>query len=140
MSRRRDHPDGRPALTPVERGAAVRRVRGMLADRGGGHMARELVFFALADEDQPPFGLSRFRVAPGGAVADDCHAERELWCILGGTGELTIDGKVAEVTAGDNLFLVPGTTHSLRNPTDTDIEVISVWWPPIAASDPRRAP
>jgi mannose-6-phosphate isomerase-like protein (cupin superfamily) len=118
----------------------MRKVRGMLADRGGGHSARELMLFALPADDQPPFGMSRFRVEPGGDVAEDCHSERELWCVLDGAGDLTVEGRTVGLRPGDNVFLVPGSTHSLHNPGATAMEVISIWWPPIPIDDPRRSP
>jgi mannose-6-phosphate isomerase-like protein (cupin superfamily) len=54
---------------------------------------------------------------PGTSVGLHSHsiAEEELYLILSGTGEMTRNGEVFQVRAGDLIRNPPGGTHALRN-------------------------
>ena len=54
---------------------------------------------------------------PGSSIGQHSHAmsEEEFYLILDGTGEMTRNGEVFPVTAGDLIRNPPGGTHSLRN-------------------------
>lgn len=54
---------------------------------------------------------------PQTSIGTHTHSttEEELYLILAGTGEMTRNGDVFEVQAGDLIRNPPGGTHSLRN-------------------------
>jgi mannose-6-phosphate isomerase-like protein (cupin superfamily) len=54
---------------------------------------------------------------PGSSVGSHTHArsEEEFYLILAGTGEMTRNGEVFQVQAGDLIRNPPGGTHALRN-------------------------
>jgi mannose-6-phosphate isomerase-like protein (cupin superfamily) len=54
---------------------------------------------------------------PGSSIGSHTHAtsEEELYLILAGTGEMSRNGEVFQVQAGDLIRNPPGGTHSLRN-------------------------
>jgi mannose-6-phosphate isomerase-like protein (cupin superfamily) len=54
---------------------------------------------------------------PGSSIGLHSHAlsEEEFYLILDGTGEMTRNGEVFSVKAGDLIRNPPGGTHSLRN-------------------------
>jgi mannose-6-phosphate isomerase-like protein (cupin superfamily) len=54
---------------------------------------------------------------PGSSVGSHTHAgsEEEFYLVLSGTGEMTRNGEVFQVEAGDLIRNPPGGTHALRN-------------------------
>jgi mannose-6-phosphate isomerase-like protein (cupin superfamily) len=54
---------------------------------------------------------------PQTSIGSHTHSssEEELYLILSGTGQMTRNGEVFEVQAGDLIRNPPGGTHSLRN-------------------------
>jgi mannose-6-phosphate isomerase-like protein (cupin superfamily) len=54
---------------------------------------------------------------PGSSVGTHTHAssEEEFYLVLAGIGEMTRNGEVFQVQAGDLIRNPPGGTHALRN-------------------------
>jgi mannose-6-phosphate isomerase-like protein (cupin superfamily) len=54
---------------------------------------------------------------PGSSVGAHTHTrdEEEFYLVLSGTGEMTRNGEVFQVQAGDLIRNPPGGTHDLRN-------------------------
>jgi mannose-6-phosphate isomerase-like protein (cupin superfamily) len=75
-----------------------------------------------------PFSFAVFTVEPGCASPADTHAVREIWLVVSGTGELTVDGTASRVSAGDAVYLESMRTHQVRNDGDLPLLVHSMWW------------
>ena len=71
-------------------------------------------------------GLSRYE--PGASTGDDSygHDGEEAGLVLSGTLELTIDGVVHLLQAGDSFSFKSGLQHRYANPSATD-ETVVVW-------------
>ncbi|MER5636752.1 cupin domain-containing protein [Kitasatospora sp. NPDC002227] len=55
-------------------------------------------------------------VPPGGVSGEHLHTRtEEVYVLLGGQGEITLDGRPHPVEAGDAVLTGLGTTHGLRN-------------------------
>ena len=55
-------------------------------------------------------------IEPGASIGEHGHdGDEEVYYILEGAGEMTMDGVVAAVQAGDFCFTQSGHRHSLRN-------------------------
>ena len=55
------------------------------------------------------------------------HAEPELYYVLEGEGELTIDGSVSAVRAGTTAFIPGDTDHMLRNTGTQNLRLLYVF-------------
>jgi mannose-6-phosphate isomerase-like protein (cupin superfamily) len=62
---------------------------------------------------------------PGSAIGYHEQREDEIYYVLSGRGEMTIDGKSFEVRAGDAILTRPGSSHGLKQ-TGTDDLVIMI--------------
>jgi len=61
--------------------------------------------------------LAEARLAAGGATVPHHHAEtEEIYYILSGTAEMTLDGETRLVGPGDAIAIPPGARHTIRNP------------------------
>jgi mannose-6-phosphate isomerase-like protein (cupin superfamily) len=62
---------------------------------------------------------------PGSSIGYHEQREDEIYYVLSGRGEMTIDGKSFEVRAGDAILTRPGSSHGLKQ-TGTDDLVIMI--------------
>jgi mannose-6-phosphate isomerase-like protein (cupin superfamily) len=85
------------------------------------HHGEGLVRFARVVERGGLAGSCNFidlaELPPGSSVGKHTHAgsEEEFYLVLAGSGEMTRDGEVFQVEAGDLIRNPPGGTHALRN-------------------------
>lgn len=52
--------------------------------------------------------------------------EEEIFYVLEGVGEVTIDGENFRVEAGTSVFVPPGKTHGIRNAGDTPLKYMVI--------------
>jgi mannose-6-phosphate isomerase-like protein (cupin superfamily) len=70
-------------------------------------------------------------VLPAGEVSTaHSHDEAEVFFVVSGTGRLTIDAETRTVSAGDTVFIAPGSSHELVNDGPERVVYISIWWMP----------
>ena len=56
------------------------------------------------------------RVAPGLRTAAHYHPRaEEIYYILAGRGQMTIDGEMSQVGPGDAIAIPPGAIHTIQN-------------------------
>jgi mannose-6-phosphate isomerase-like protein (cupin superfamily) len=85
------------------------------------HGGEGLIRFArIAERDDLASGCNFIDLAelpPGTSVGLHTHgqSEEEFYLVLAGSGEMTRNGQVFRVEAGDLIRNPPGGTHSLRN-------------------------
>ena len=70
-------------------------------------------------------------VYPGGTVPAHEHETVESYTILKGEGELTVDGEVRKVKAGDYTFIPPMLSHALANTGEEDLHMMFVYAPSV---------
>ena len=69
--------------------------------------------------------FSRTVIPAGASIGEHRHdGEFEVYYILTGTAEVTDNGTVATLHAGDMHLCASGESHALRNPSEEDLEVI----------------
>jgi len=70
----------------------------------------------IADKDGAPnFYMRMLEIGPDGATPDHAHPwEHEVY-IVGGTGELVIDGGAHPLKVGDTALVPPGLQHFFRS-------------------------
>ena len=93
----------------------------------------ETIYEIITEEDGLSFGM---------AVADiersEAHMHRdttEIYTVLEGEVELTIDGKTKILTAGDTITIRPGPVHSAKSLTKKRARVSVTSSPPWSPSD-----
>ncbi|WP_441249286.1 cupin domain-containing protein [Kitasatospora sp. McL0602] len=80
------------------------------------------------------------RIPPGGVSGEHLHTRtEEVYVLLGGQGEITLDGRPTRVTAGDAVLTGLGTTHGLRNTGTEALEWLVIEMP-AAPNAPAPAP
>jgi quercetin dioxygenase-like cupin family protein len=72
-----------------------------------------------ADHDGAPvYVLRMIEVAPGYSTPDHRHSFEHENFVVGGTGEVVIEGKIHPVAEGDVIFVPPDVRHTYRNTGD----------------------
>ena len=73
------------------------------------------------------FQVKKLFVKPGKKLSLQKHHHRaEHWVVVSGTAEVTIDGKVTELTENQSIYLPLGCVHRLANPGKILLELIEV--------------
>lgn len=74
------------------------------------------------------FQVKRIQVKPGARLSVQMHYHRaEHWVVVKGTAEVTNGDKVYLLRENESTFIPIGTTHSLRNPSESQVlEIIEV--------------
>jgi quercetin dioxygenase-like cupin family protein len=78
----------------------------------------KLSFKTLIDGDQTPttsLTLGTATLPPGGHLALHRHAQPEIYYVLSGTGDVTIDGVRHTVQSGASIFIPGNAEHGLEN-------------------------
>ena len=94
------------------------------------HDGEGLIRFARVVERTALAGACNFidlaELPPGTSVGLHSHgsSEEEFYLILAGAGEMTRNGEVFEVEAGDLIRNPPGGTHALRNTGDQPLKML----------------
>lgn len=57
-----------------------------------------------------------------------CHIEREIFIVVEGQGQLTVKEKTYSIKAGDSVEFDAFETHSISNPFDKDLIILSIVW------------
>jgi len=61
---------------------------------------------------------------PGSAIGYHLQKEDEIYYVLRGRGEMTIDGKTFDVKAGDAVLTRPGASHGLEQVGTEDLVIL----------------
>jgi quercetin dioxygenase-like cupin family protein len=64
---------------------------------------------------------------PGSSIGYHLQEQQEIYYILSGTGELTMNGKVIPVAMGDAILTMPGSSHGLKAGRDNNLAVLIVY-------------
>lgn len=79
-------------------------------------------FFAKATDCKLVF---RKRVLhPGASIGYHLQKEDEIYYILSGTGEMTMNNKKFTVQAGDAILTLPGSSHGVKQTGKDDLVII----------------
>jgi mannose-6-phosphate isomerase-like protein (cupin superfamily) len=74
---------------------------------------------------------------PGGAE-QTLHSDEEaeqVYVVVRGAGEMTVAGDDQEVAEGDLILVPPATDHAITNGGASDLALLSIQSPPVAASE-----
>ena len=98
--------------------------RGSLAHEYGVESQRLLPWPVLT----APFEGAYCVVRPGGASTPHSHHEYEMFIAMTGEAVIDCEGERRRFASGDVVFFKPGAEHQVRNESDSDFEMFSIWW------------
>jgi mannose-6-phosphate isomerase-like protein (cupin superfamily) len=61
---------------------------------------------------------------PGSAIGYHMQKEDEIYYVISGRGQMTIDGKTFEVTPGTAVLTRPGSSHGLKQTGSDDLVIL----------------
>ncbi|WP_428820043.1 cupin domain-containing protein [Microbulbifer sp. MCCC 1A16149] len=64
---------------------------------------------------------------PGSAIGYHEQHKDEIYYVISGAGELTMNGKTSEVGPGTAILTRPGNSHGLRQTGDEDLVILIVY-------------
>ena len=71
--------------------------------------------------------IAHAMLQPGMAYEAHAHGDHEeVYYIISGKGEITIDGTVYPYRDGDAIYIEPGATHSIANTSDEFVIFLAV--------------
>ena len=83
-----------------------------------------------------PFSSAWVRIEPGGLSHKHRHHDREVWFIMKGEGQLTVEvagqRTSASVSAGQVVEFDPFSTHEVANDADEPLVFLTVYWDDLA--------
>jgi mannose-6-phosphate isomerase-like protein (cupin superfamily) len=80
-------------------------------------------------EDVPdvPFVFRKRALHPGSAIGYHPHGQDEIYYVLSGSGEMTLDGRQTMVGPGTAILIRDGSSHGLRQVGDEDLVILIVY-------------
>jgi mannose-6-phosphate isomerase-like protein (cupin superfamily) len=114
------------AVSLIERDSAVAR-REPGPHRGGG-VTTAYSFFAQAPNLHLVF--RKRALHPGAAIGYHRQDEDEIYYVLSGAGELTLNGERSVVGPGTAILTRPGSSHGLRQIGSDDLVIIIAYEQP----------
>ncbi|MEO8366707.1 MAG: cupin domain-containing protein, partial [Pseudoxanthomonas sp.] len=111
----------RPSLIVDERELGVNQP----GPHGGTGQTTAYPFFA--DAPDMPFVFRKRVLHRGASIGLHQHDKDEIYYVLGGRGVYTLDGKASEVHAGNSMLTRPGSTHSIRQVGDEDLQLLIMY-------------
>ena len=92
-----------------------------------------------ADLDLPFGFINRCRMEPGGGVAEHFHnTVEEMFTILDGEGELTVDGRTSAVKGTVGAPCRLGHAHAVYNPTNGKVDYMNINVPVTRGTTTRK--
>ena len=77
--------------------------------------------------DETNYKLKRIEVYPGGKLSYQYHNKRaESWTIVKGSGIITLNDKIINVSYGDTITIDKMAKHRIHNDTDENLIFIEV--------------
>ena len=80
----------------------------------------------------PGFAVKRITVIPGGILSLQRHQHRaEVWTIVAGTAEITLDTEIFSAAPGTAIRIAPRQIHRIANRGTDDVVFIEVQTGPV---------
>jgi len=88
----------------------------------GGGNTTAYKFFKAATTSKLQF--TKRIMHPGSGIGYHLQKEEEIYYIVSGTGEMSMNGETFPVQAGDGILTLPGSSHGLKQTGKEDLVVI----------------
>lgn len=107
---------------------------------GGADLTRIQWYFV--DRSRLPVAVHLWELPPGGSEGMHSHPAddplEELYLVVEGRADMTVDGGTHELGPGDAVLAPAGAEHDLRNTGTTPLKVVVVWGRPSEPVDASR--
>ncbi len=122
------------------RDSYVEQARDIAVQQPGPHEGRGTTTAYPFFEDAQGFDIVfRQRALHRGATIGEHRNDKdEIYYVLSGRGELTLDGKRRDVGAGDAILTRDGSTHALQQRGEEDLVIIVVYRKRAQAGEPGK--
>ena len=77
----------------------------------------------------PTMSVGVYELAAGSVDPQQPHTEDEVYYVVGGTGQVQIDGEDTEISPGSVVFVAAGVEHRFHSITE-DLKLLVVFAPP----------
>lgn len=77
-----------------------------------------------------PFKANWWSLDPGNSTPPESHPMHEFWLISRGEAELTMDGRIHRIRAGQAVFIPSQVLHHAVSCGDEPLVGFAVWWDP----------
>jgi mannose-6-phosphate isomerase-like protein (cupin superfamily) len=81
-----------------------------------------------------PATAEPWELPPGGSEERNVHPQgnplEEIYLVLQGDVEMTVDGVTHQLRPGDAVIATPQSSHHLHNPGDEPAELLVIWFGP----------
>jgi len=68
-------------------------------------------------------------IYPGGSVPEHSHTNEEVYTIISGNGDMTVNGETVLLKAGTSVYIPSRQLHTLKNNYKEDLIMIFVYAP-----------
>ena len=82
--------------------------------------------YAPVEGENVYFGEAEF--APGAIYVGHNHPSPEIYYVVSGEAEWTVDGKTFKATAGTTIYAKPYAVHRMVNVGDEILKTVWMWW------------
>ena len=79
--------------------------------------------------EAPTMSIGVYELAAGSADPQQPHTEDEVYYVVGGRGQVRIDGEDSEISSGSVVFVGAGVEHRFHSITE-DLKLLVVFAPP----------
>ena len=79
--------------------------------------------------EAPAMSVGVYELAAGSVDPQQPHTEDEVYYVVGGRGQVQIDGDDSEISPGSVIFVAAGVEHRFHSITD-DLKLLVVFAPP----------
>lgn len=116
-----------PATRPS--GHAIEKETDLGREQGGPHQGGGTTTGYSFFEEAQELGLvfRKRKLHPGSAIGYHLHDKDEIYYVLSGSGELTMNGQTSIVGPGTAILTRPGDSHGLRQLGDDDLVIFIVY-------------
>lgn len=91
----------------------------------GNGLVEETKLFKAEDFDTKFFYSAYTEIPPQASIGYHQHGEdEEIYVILGGNGQMTVNGEVRAVKTGDVILNKPGYSHGLENNSECLLKIL----------------
>lgn len=66
--------------------------------------------------------------APGAVYVGHAHPAPEIYYVISGEAEWTVDGKTFKATPGTAIYTKPNAVHRMKNVGDGVLKTVWMWW------------
>ncbi len=86
--------------------------------------------------EAPTMSIGVYELAAGSTDPQQPHTEDEVYYVVGGTGQVLIDGEDSDIGPGSVIFVAAGVEHRFHRITE-DLKLLVVFAPPRGSAAQR---